>query len=63
MKRNRDKARLVGEWLAFAKENLLFAKAGMKEEFAPYHTISQSPMLQVLTSRHYHTLRHHRSSG
>jgi hypothetical protein len=39
MKNNSDKIKLVKEWFAFASENLLFARAGMKEDFAPYHTI------------------------
>lgn len=30
---------IVLEWLNLAKENLLFAKAGLKEAFAPYQTI------------------------
>ena len=39
MKNNLDKLKLVREWFTFAKENLLFARAGMKEDFAPFHTI------------------------
>jgi HEPN domain-containing protein len=31
--------KLLDEWQAFAKENLLYAKAGIKEDFAPYHTV------------------------
>jgi HEPN domain-containing protein len=31
--------KLLDEWLAFAKENLLYAKAGIKEDFALYHTV------------------------
>ena len=37
--RNPVKEKLVKDWLFFAKENLLFAKAGMKEDFSPFHTI------------------------
>lgn len=39
MKNNTEKEKLLKEWLSYAKENMLFAKAGMKEDFAPYHTI------------------------
>lgn len=39
MKRNEEEKELVKEWLRFARENLLYARAGMKEDFAPYHTI------------------------
>jgi HEPN domain-containing protein len=39
MTKTPEKQKLVHEWLSFAKENLMYAKAGMKEEFAPYHTI------------------------
>jgi HEPN domain-containing protein len=32
--------KLLSDWLAYAKENLLYAKAGMtQDEFSPYHTI------------------------
>jgi HEPN domain-containing protein len=31
--------KLLNDWLAFAKENLLYAKDGMKADFSPYHTI------------------------
>lgn len=37
--RNPTKEKLVKDWLFFAKENLLFAKSGMKEDFSPFHTI------------------------
>jgi len=37
--RNPEEQVLVQDWLRFAKENLLFAKAGMKEDFSPYHTV------------------------
>ncbi|MFH1963586.1 MAG: HEPN domain-containing protein [bacterium] len=30
---------MVKDWLKFAKENLLFAHSGMKEDYSPYHTI------------------------
>jgi HEPN domain-containing protein len=39
MKRSEEEITLVKDWLGFAKENLLFAKAGMKEDFSPYHSI------------------------
>lgn len=39
MKKNEEEIALVKDWLRFARENLLFAKAGMKEDFSPYHTI------------------------
>jgi HEPN domain-containing protein len=37
--KNPENNQLIREWLLFAKENLLYAKAGLKEEFSPYHTI------------------------
>jgi len=37
--KNPEKVKLVKDWLAFAKENLLFAQAGMEEDFSPYHTV------------------------
>ncbi len=39
MTKTEERQKLVDEWLVFAKENLLFAKDGMKAEYAPYHTI------------------------
>lgn len=39
MKRNEEEIKLVKDWLRFARENLLFARSGMKEEYSPYHTI------------------------
>lgn len=39
MTRTLERQKLIADWLAYARENLLYAKAGMKEEFAPYHTI------------------------
>ncbi len=39
MKRSTEEVKLLRDWLTFARENLLFARAGMKEDFAPYHTI------------------------
>lgn len=39
MTRTPELQKLLDVWLAFAKENLLYAKAGIKEDFAPYHTI------------------------
>jgi len=37
--KNPEQNRLIKDWLCLAKENLLFAKAGMKEDFSPFHTI------------------------
>jgi len=37
--KNPAKEKLVKEWLFLAKENFLFARAGMKEDFSPFHTI------------------------
>lgn len=34
-----DLQKLVREWLALAGENLLYAKDGMKANYAPYHTV------------------------
>ncbi|MCL4708861.1 HEPN domain-containing protein [bacterium] len=31
--------KLLNDWLAFAKENLLYAKGGLKTDFSPYNTI------------------------
>ena len=39
MKRSEEKIYFVKDWLKLAKENLLFAIAGMKEDFSPYQTI------------------------
>ena len=39
MKKNEEEIKLVKDWLRFAKENLLLAHLGMKEDYAPYHTI------------------------
>ncbi len=39
MKKNKEEIKLVKDWLKFAKENLLFAHSGIKEDYAPYHTI------------------------
>ncbi|MBU1486812.1 HEPN domain-containing protein [bacterium] len=39
MKKNAEEIKLVKDWLGFARENLLFARAGMKEDYAPYHTM------------------------
>ncbi len=39
MKKNEEEIKLVRDWLSFARENLLFARSGMKEDYAPYHTI------------------------
>ncbi|MEE8432596.1 MAG: hypothetical protein V3S16_15210 [Candidatus Desulfatibia sp.] len=39
MKKNEEEIKLVKDWLSFVRENLLFARSGMKEDFAPYHKI------------------------
>ncbi|MFH0865389.1 MAG: HEPN domain-containing protein [Bacteroidota bacterium] len=39
MKKNKEEIQLVKEWLRFARENILYARAGMKEDFAPYYSI------------------------
>ena len=39
MKKSKEEIDLVKSWLRLAKENLLFARSGMKEHYAPYHTI------------------------
>lgn len=39
MTRTPELQKLLNDWLAFAGENLLVAKHGMKAEFSPYHTI------------------------
>ncbi|MFH0926532.1 MAG: HEPN domain-containing protein [bacterium] len=39
MKKSEEEIELVNNWLRFAKENLLFARSGMEEDYAPYHTI------------------------
>jgi len=39
MNRNEEEIKLVRDWLRLARENLLFARSGMKEDYAPYHTI------------------------
>jgi len=39
MTKTSERQKLVDEWLVFAKENLLYAKDGMKAEYSPYHTI------------------------
>lgn len=36
---NQNREELVKNWIFLAKENLLFAKAGMNEDFSPFHTI------------------------
>jgi HEPN domain-containing protein len=37
--RNPENKKLITDWISFARENLLFAKAGIKEDFSPYHTV------------------------
>lgn len=39
MTRSNEEIKLVKDWLKFAKENLLFARSGIEEEFSPFHTI------------------------
>ena len=39
MKKNEEEIKLVRDWLKFARENLLFAHSGIKEDYAPYNTI------------------------
>ena len=39
MRRSEEEIQLVRDWLAFAKENLLAAKALASEDFAPFHTV------------------------
>ncbi len=39
MKEAPEQKSIVQEWLRFARENLLFAKAGLKEDFSPYNTV------------------------
>lgn len=39
MKKSEEEIKLINAWLRFARENLSFARSGMKEDFAPYHTI------------------------
>jgi HEPN domain-containing protein len=34
-----ENLKLIKDWLSLARENLLFARAGMKEDFSPYHSI------------------------
>lgn len=39
MKRNPEEIQLLQEWLHYARENLLYARAGLKEDFSPFNTI------------------------
>jgi len=39
MKRNKEEIQLIKQWLMFAKENLLSAKALIGEDFTPFHTV------------------------
>jgi HEPN domain-containing protein len=39
MTKTPEMKKLIDDWLAFARENLLYAKDGMKAEYSPYHTI------------------------
>lgn len=39
MKESLERVKLIKNWLSLAEENFLFAKAGMKEDFSPYHTV------------------------
>lgn len=38
MKKNKEENELVSDWLRLAKENLLYARLGIEEDFAPWHT-------------------------
>ena len=37
--KNPEKEKLVRNWILFARENLRFGKAGMEQDFSPYHTV------------------------
>lgn len=39
MKRSKEETKLIKDWVAFAKENLLAAKALIGEDFSPFHTV------------------------
>jgi len=39
MKKCEEEIKLIKDWLRFARENLLFARSGMTEDYASYHTI------------------------
>ncbi|MFH1321681.1 MAG: HEPN domain-containing protein [Bacteroidota bacterium] len=39
MKIKKEKIKLIEEWFSIARENLLFAKSGIDEEYSPYPTI------------------------
>lgn len=39
MARSEEEIKLVDSWLKFARENLALARSGMKEDFAPCHTV------------------------
>lgn len=39
MKSKSEEIKLIKNWLEIAEENLLLAHSGIKEDFAPYHTI------------------------
>ena len=39
MKNNPEREQLLQDWLAFARENPLYTKAGVDKDFAPHHTI------------------------
>ncbi len=34
-----ERRKLINDWLAFAGENLLYAKDGLRATYSPYHTI------------------------
>ncbi len=39
MRRSEEELKLIRDWLAFARENLLAAKALVDEDFTPFHTV------------------------
>jgi len=48
MNRAPELQKLLNDWLAFAGENLLYAKAGMEAEFSPYNTILTNSFLKPI---------------
>ncbi len=39
MRKSEEEVKHVKDWLKFAQENLRLARSGMREDYAPYHTI------------------------
>ncbi len=37
--KNLENSEVVDKWIRIAEENLIFAKSGMEQDFAPYHSI------------------------